>query len=230
MALVGAWGVAATAILAAKGVKKAEEARKEAQEANGQEPLTEAETVMAEAPAYLPAVLSGAATIACIFGANICNKRQQAMLISAYAALESNFIKYRKQVDSLCGPGTDELIRETLRRRDEDDDDPPWDRIETFYIDGLDRPVFFERTTEEVMRAIYNLNRNFILKGYSTLNEFLEYLRLEPENNGNIGWDQCDGEMFYGYRWIDVNRVWRTMDDGLRVCSLEFPFMPHVIR
>lgn len=217
----------ATAVLAAKGASKAEERIFSAQDEKG-EPLSAMETVAAAAPSYIPTALVGIGTIVCIFGANALNQRQQAMLMSAYAALESSYQEYRNKVETLCGPGTNDFVDRAIERekQEELDDDPPWDRVQTFYIEGVDG--FFERTMERVMQAEYLFNRNFILRGNATLNEFLGFLGLDPVANGDqIGWDEYIGETQYGYKWIDFNHRHYKTDDGLRVCAIDMPFGPH---
>lgn len=219
-------GVIGTAILAVKAAPKAQNAKQQAKQKKGSE-LTILETVKAEAPIYIPTALAGTATIGCIFGANILDRKQQAALTAAYTALEAAYQDYRQKSDELCGAGTSHAIDHAIEQeqRDKENDDPPWDRVQTFYIQGHDE--FFERTMQQVMEAEYHLNRNFILRGYVTFNEFLEFLLLPTVADGNIGWDQLDGETFYGYRWIDFNHRHYTTDDGLNVCAIEMPFTPH---
>lgn len=216
----------ATAVLAAKEATRAGERIFWAQDEKGA-PLTVKETVLTAAPCYIPAVMVGAGTIACIFGANALNQKQQAMLMSAYAALESSYQEYRNKVDAYCGEGTSEFVERAMEQEKQDqlDDDPPWDRVQTFYIEGVDG--FFERTMDQVMWAEYHLNRNFIIRGSSTLNEFLEFLGLDPVENGGLGWDEYIGETQFGYKWIDFDHRHYTTDDGLQVCAIDMPFAPH---
>lgn len=226
---IGAGGVIATAVLTAKETPEANDERKRAQTEKGEEPLTVGETVLAMAPSYIPAIMVGAGTIVCIFGANALNQRQQAMLLSAYAALESSYREYRNKVDAICGPGTTEYIDAAIEREHEGEgNEPPWDQEQTFYIDGLSEPRFFDMTMERVMQAEYHLNREFILRGQVTLNDFLKYLGIEPVMEGDmLGWDEYIGETQFGYRWIDFNHRHYVTDDGLLVCSIEMPFAPH---
>lgn len=87
---------------------------------------------------------------------------------------------------------------------------------------------FFERTMEQVMRAEYEANRLFILKGSLTLNEFLQILNLPTVEVGDsVGWDEYIGETHFGYKWIDFNHRYFITDDGLTVCSIDMPFEAH---
>ena len=81
---IGSAGVIATSVMAVKATPKALALLENAETEKG-EGLTKIEKIKVVGPAYIPAVLIGASTIACIFGANILNQRQQAALMSAYA-------------------------------------------------------------------------------------------------------------------------------------------------
>ena len=71
---LGAVGVVVTVVTAVKATPKALTLMEEAKEEKGEE-LTKMEVVKAAGPAYIPAVVFGAATITCIFGANVLNKQ-----------------------------------------------------------------------------------------------------------------------------------------------------------
>lgn len=78
------------------------------------------------------------------------------------------------------------------------------------------------------MQAEYHLNRNFILRGYVSVNDFLDFLKLEHTASGDKdGWEEFAGEAFYGYRWVDFEHRHYTTDDGLSVCAIETPFYCH---
>ena len=77
------------------------------------------------------------------------------------------------------------------------------------------------------MDAEYHLNRNFILRGETNLNEFYEFLGLEPTDAGcELGWDLWSGEMYYGNSWIDFEHHLVTSDNG-DYYRIEYPFEPH---
>lgn len=74
------------------------------------------------------------------------------------------------------------------------------------------------------MQAEYHLNRIFVTEGGCVcLNEFYEYLGLDPTPNGEkVGWNMYYDETF----WIDFNHRKVTMDDGLECYIIETAFMP----
>lgn len=225
----GAVGMIGTIVLAVKATPKAMRACTDAQMEKGTTQLTKLEVAKAAAPVYLPTALAGTGTLICFLGANVLSRRQQASLISAYAALEQAFADYRDKVISFGGKELDRAVTDAVQaeQQDKEDDRPPWDEVQTFYLQGY--PKFFEKTMEEVRLAEYVLNRNFVLRGSATFNEFLHFLGLDDlgEDGEKIGWESYIGEAFYGYSWIDFDHVYRITDDGMAICEIRMPFLPH---
>ena len=192
--------------------------------------LTALETIRVCWKDYILPASIGIGTLACIFGANALSRRQQAALASAYAALASAFEGYRQKVDDICGSGTDAMIEKTIERekKDEEDDRPPWDEGQTFYLGCCEKPAFFERTMEEVLRAEYNLNHIFVTRGFVTLNELFDFLGLESTKEGELsGWGCCVGEPNCGYKWIEFDHSYYIADSGMLVCSINPLIEPH---
>lgn len=226
----GAAGMVVTVILAVEATPKALRARTDAQIRKGQNQLTKWEIVKASAPAYIPTAAVGTGSLICIFGANVLSRRQQASMAAAYTALASAFDGYKDKVELVCGPGTDRMIEKTVKQeeKDIDEDRPPWDEIQTFYLGCAERPVFFERTMEQIIRSEFSLNHNFVTRGFVTLNELLEMLDLEPVEDGDLtGWGSCIGENNCGYRWIEFDHSYYVTDNGLSVCSITPLIEPH---
>lgn len=224
---VGTIGVISTAALTADATIKAVDICEELKEREG---ITTREKIKALAPIVIPPVLLGAGTIACFFGANILSKKQQASMISVYALLDQRFKAYRDKVEETCGEGTNKKIDEALA---EDNFDKyketliiSQDNKMLFYDDFSGR--YFESTIQHVKDAEYNFNRNFTLRGFADLNEWYEFVGLEPVEYGYyIGWSMPVGEMDYGYRWVDFAHHVVTIDDGLDCCIISMPFEPH---
>ena len=151
---VGAVGVIATAVLAVTATPKALKVMEKAEEENGKK-LTKLETVKVAAPAYIPAALTGASTIACIFGANILNQRQQAHMASAYALLNTSYANYRNKVKELYGEEADEKVRVEMVEDDYDEfDDLDFEdeEMQLFY-DGSSSQ-YFTATFRDVLQKI----------------------------------------------------------------------------
>ena len=231
---LGGVGVVATTILAVKATPKALQLIEEEKQKKGEE-LSKWEVVKTAGPKYIPTVLMGVSTLACIFGANILSKCQQASLISAYALLDESYKKYRRKVIELYGEEThrkvvdeiaiekakevgitaESLCMNTCLTSDEACGDPV-----LFYDEWSHR--YFESTIEQVITAQYHINRNFVLRGYVTLNELYDFLGLEPTDYGNtVGW-AVEDELY----WIDFRQHKILIDDELECYIIETPWEP----
>lgn len=234
LTVTGGVGVVATTVMAVKATPKALKLIDEAKKEKGEE-LTTIEKVQVAGTRYIPTVLTGAATIACIFGANALNKRQQAALMSAYALIDNSYKEYKAKLKELYGEEAHQNIVNAIMIEKADDvyvhseclcmncdlsmeenDSEP----KLFYDEHANR--YIEATIEQIMNAEYHLNRNFVLRGYVYLNEFYEFIGVETTDYGSVlGWAVEDE--FY---WIDFNHRKVVMPDGLEVYIIETPYGP----
>lgn len=222
---IGAVGTVATAVVAVRATPKALSLLENAKEEKGEE-LTKLETVRIAGPAYIPATLIGVTTVACIFGANVLNKKQQASILSAYTLLDQSYKNYKAKIKELYGDEAEEKVNEAIAQ----------DYYEGRYIqpEGEKKLFFdkfsmryFESTIEDVQRAEYKLNRDFEMKDAVSINEFYEYIGVEPVENGDrYGWSTDSCFEMYGNAWIDFDHHLTTLDDGLECYILSFPFEP----
>ena len=112
---VGGAGVVATTVMAVKATPKALLLLEEAKKEKGEE-LTAVEVVKAAGPAYIPTAVMGVSTIACIFSANMLNKRKQASITSAYALLNESYKEYRAKVVDLYGEEVDTHVKKEIAK------------------------------------------------------------------------------------------------------------------
>lgn len=211
---IGGAGVVATTVTAVKATPKAIDILEEAKNAKGEE-LTTLEIVRVAAPVYIPSILLGVSTIACIFGANALNKRQQAALMSAYALANTTFKEYKSKVQELYGEEADTKVKnEIAKDKYEKVDSPKNDGLELFFDEFSGR--FFRSTLAEVQRAEYDLNRDLTMQEWATINNFYDHLKIPPVAGGDIiGWSTpMNGEMYW-QTWVDFSNVKMVDDDGL---------------
>lgn len=216
---VGGAGVVVTSVMAVRATPKALQLLDEAEKQKGEE-LTKLESVRIAGPAYIPAILVGASTIACIFGANILNKRQQAAMASAYALLDNSYKEYRKKVVDLYGEQVDEKIKGEVAKDKyepiEIDDDK-----QLFYDEFSGR--YFESTTADVIAAEYEINKRISEWGAAYLNEFYAFLDIPETDYGNhLGWSACGLYEMYWNQWLDFDHKKVTLDDGLECTIVTF--------
>lgn len=230
---IGGAGVIATAVMAAKATPKALTLIEKAKEEKGEE-LTKFETFKVAGPMYIPSVLTGTATIACIFGANIISKRQQATLMSAYALLDNSYKEYKKKVDEVYGEEAGERVREEIAKdKYAGDGNLVDDDKELFYDFYSGR--YFESTPEAVQWAQYETNKAMFVNCAVGLNEFYELLGLEKLPEYELaGWTCGQLEEMYWHPWIEFDHEKTIIDEdpdgngGLECTIIHMPFEPFI--
>ena len=214
LTVVGGAGVVTTTVLGIKATPKALKLIENAEKEKG-EKLTKLEKVEVAAPVYIPTMLAGAGTLACIFGANILNKRQQAGLMSAYALLDNSYKEYKAKVEELHGEGTNERITDEIAKdKYEEQKIEPKDETQLFYDEFSGR--YFRSTPTRVMLAEYNVNRGIHHHGGALLSEFYKDVGLEDdvEEYSEIGWTEGGNYENYWQAWVDFNHRTVIPEDG----------------
>lgn len=236
LTVAAAAGVITTSILSAKAAIKASRVLAHKEEEKG-EKLTLEETISAVWTIYIPPIVAGGSTIACVFGANILNQRQQASLASAYALVDSSYKEYKAKLKELYGEEAHNNIVDAIAAEECDEVHISAGGLTSAYTQEIESDAeprlfydeysgrYFETTIEKVLLAEYHLNRNYILRGFARLNEFYEFLGLEPTDYGEtVGWDIC-GETY----WIDFNHRKAFIgddNDGFECYIIEMPYYP----
>lgn len=231
--IISAVGVVATTVCAVKDTMKANDVISECKK----EDKTIYEKFKSLAPLYLPTVVLGSATILCIFSSNALSQKQQASIVSAYALLNESFNKYRKSAKKIYGEDADARIIEEAARDTYvsargisiyEPDMIEEEDIRLFY--DLYSGRYFRTTLNSVLNAQYHVNRNLVLRGIVTYNEFNEFLGISKVEGGDeIGWNY-DNLMEGGYAWLDFDnrycKVGDEPDDELGCYVISYIFTP----
>lgn len=230
LTFAGAAGVIATTVTAVKATPKAVRLLEQAKEEKGED-LTKLEVVKIAGPAYVPATVIGVGTIACIFGANMLNKRNQASLMSAYALVDSAYKDYRKKVDELYGDEAGAQIRAELAKDtyEENDDEKPvlLEDGKRLYYDFYSKQ-YFEARPYDVQKAEYEVNRTLMMDDGVYLNEWYDLIGLKRlEHGDNFGWNTSTNMDAYWQTWIDFHHEKVVMDDGLECIIISFSQEPY---
>lgn len=149
---------------------------------------------------YVPAAMTGTATMACIIGANRVGTRRAAGLAAVASITERSFEEYRKKVVEKIGEKKEELVRADIIQ----------DRVNATWDDGIevhgktggeicydkysDRYVW---STEEGIRGATNeLNRIVVQQGYATAADFYDILEMPaPAWSHSVGWTSAESLM-----------------------------------
>jgi hypothetical protein len=189
---------------------------------NKDEPMMKKEVVQECWKFYVPAVILGGGTIACILGSNALNKKQIASLTAAYMALGKSYQEYRRQVAERIGSEAEADILEKSKVEEPAEEDKQLLCYEPF------SNRYFHATEAELYDAFYQMNRDFSLNGEVSINNLYSYLGLDylPEKD-DVGW--CSDYMIneWEYFWIDFVANKQTTDDGLEVYQV-YAFQPPI--
>lgn len=201
-------GVVGTVILAVKATPKAlhdlgyarEDKQTDADLANSQEPsglvhLTAQETVKVAWKLYIPAGLTGLATIACIIGANQIGARRNAALLGAYSLADTAFREYKDEVLKQIGVSKEQKIHDEIVKRKIDEH--PVTDAQVIITGGGDQLCYetltgryFKSDIEKIRRTENEINHTVISEMYVSLNEFFGLLDLGPTTIGDeLGWN-----------------------------------------
>lgn len=235
LSVMGSIGVVVTAITAARAAPKAIKLLEDAREEKGSK-LSRIEVAQIGFKTYLPVGLVSAATITCIMSANVLSRNKQANITSAYALLDQSYKDYRRKVIEMYGEETDHKIIEAIAvdRAKEVHLSASYmcDNVDLSLDNSSGKPIlwyeeyskrFFEATLEQILSAEYHLNRNYILRGYATINEMYDFFGLDPVEWGDdLGWEPMDEGEF----WIEFNHFKAKLDDGTEFYILDLPFAP----
>jgi hypothetical protein len=195
---IGVTGMITTTVLAVKATPKAlillENAKNEK---NGD--LTVVETVKVAWKPYIPAVLTGVASVTCIIGASTVSTKRNAALAAAYTLSEKTLLTYRDKVVETIGEKKEKEVREKIAQDEVDKHPISTSQViitskgTTLCKDSLSKR-YFESDIDTIKRIINNLNRNINNRDYVSLNEFYHELGLEGVTNGDrLGWNVSDG-------------------------------------
>lgn len=226
LSVLASIGVVATAVSAIKAQQKVEEDKE-----------FYADEKKLYIKHYAPTVLIGASTIACIAGANGLSRKNQAMVLSAYAFANESYKQYVNTVKDIYGEDTHRhIVAEIAKSQCEiphltgatgfsrtslDIGKPELTR--TFY-DAFSKR-YFDSTMSAVVQAEYHLNRNYVLGADPTVNDWYDFLGLEHIDCGDeYKWDICSG--FY---WIDFNHSVFKLDNGADIVMINMPYEPEMI-
>ena len=219
---VGSVGVVATSVMAVKATPKALSLLEEAKKEKGEE-LTKLEKVKVAGPTYIPSIVMGASTIACVFGANVLNKRHQAALVSAYNVLNESYKEYKKKVEDLYGEGADKQVRTEIAKDhyDKEKDQNEDDGKQLFYDEYSKR--YFRATNETILSAEYAINKILMEDCYASLNELYDLFEIDKIDGGDIiGWSSAQMFEMYWSSWIDFYHEKVELEDGMECYIINY--------
>lgn len=227
---LGVAGMITTTVLAVKATPKAlkliEEAKQTKEDNEDLKPL---DVVKVTWKCYIPAVVTGAVSIACLIGANSVNARRNAALATAYKLSETALSEYKEKVVEEIGEKKEKVIREKIAQ-DHVDKNPEVNKSEVVVVGSGDvlflEPICgkpFRSDIETVRKVINDFNYRMTtgMEEYISLSEFYDEFKLKHTGASDaLGWNLGrDGQ-------IEVEFLAAKTEDGKPCLELSYRVAP----
>ena len=205
---IGIAGMVTTTILAVKATPKALKMIDDVKQEEQKDELTPVETVKAAWKPYIPAVVTGAASIACLIGSNSVHTKRNAALMTAYKISETALTEYKEKVVETIGEKKEKNIRDSINK-DKLEKNPVskseviiTERGNTLCYD-VHSDRYFRSDIDKIRKAVNELNYRMTsgMEMYVSLNEFYDAIGLSHTPVGDeLGWLVSDGmiDIHYG--------------------------------
>ena len=219
---LGCAGVLTTAILTGRATLRASEILKME---TPDEQLPATEIVKLTWKVFIPPVLVGASSIACIIGANTINTHRNAALAALYSLSETAFREYKEKVVEEIGRNKELKVRDSIAQ-DRVTTNPVGDRTIIFTGNGevlcydalCDR--YFKSSAEKIRQEVLKLNEDLRNDMWLDLNDLYYAIGLPSTKLGNqVGFDIDKG-------YIQVDYTGTLTPEGQPCLSIDMTVYP----
>ena len=226
---LGIAGMITTTVLAVKATPKALDLIARAEDEkfdNGHgDKLTVSEKMKVAWKPYIPAAITGIASISCIIGASSVHAKRNAAIAAAYNLSQTALTEYKEKVVETIGEKKEQAIKDKIAK-DKIKKDPVsksevivTGKGNTLCYDAFNSRYFYS-DIDQIKRAINELNRIMLNQMYVSLNDFYDELNLKHSGNGDeLGWKLDDG-------FIEVDFSSQLSDDGRPCLVIEYMVAP----
>lgn len=198
---VGIAGMITTTVLAVKATPKAlaliEEEKLRRYKDVEDDSITNLEVVKVAWKPYIPAVVTCAASVACLVGSTSVSARRTAALAAAYQISETALTEYREKVIETIGEKKEQIVKDKVAK-DRIEKNPVTKSEVIITNDGVTLcfdPIsgrYFKSNIDRIKRAENELNKQMLqdITGYVSLNDFYDELGLDRTAIGDdLGWN-----------------------------------------
>lgn len=226
---LGIAGMIATTVMAVRATPKALELiedKKNELELQSDEKLHPVDTVKAAWKCYVPATVTGVASVACLIGASSVNARRNAALATAYNISAAALADYKEKVIETVGEKKEQMIRNKVA---EDNINKEPVNQSAIIVSGNGNTRCFDTITkqrfisdiEAIKRVVNELNRRMVNgEDYISLNDFYSEIGMDPVSIGDdLGWNVTRG-------LIEVTFSAQLDTDGVPCIVLDYAVAP----
>ena len=222
---IGIAGMITTTILAVRATPKALIILEDARDEKGEE-LNNIEKVKAAWKPYIPTVITGVTSIACLISANSVNARRNAALATAYNISRNALAEYKEKVIETIGDKKELKIREAINQ--DKIESNPVSKNEVYITSNGDNLCYdtlsgryFKSEIDKIDKAVNKLNKRMISEMYISLSEFYDAIGLDHTKTSDyLGWN-IDREGF-----IDIDYGANIADDGQPCVVVDYSVGP----
>lgn len=199
---VGITGMIATTVLAVRATPKAMRLIDKKKQELDVESLAPIDTVKATWKCYIPAAVTGAASIACLIGSSSVNAKRNAALVTAYKLSETAFSDYREKVVETIGEKKERTVRDKVSEKQVKEN--PVNKTDviitgkgqTLCFDPLSSRYFYS-SLDKINKAVNKLNYDINTDPFDTgvtVNDFYSEIGLPGTSTGDgLGWNVHTG-------------------------------------
>lgn len=191
---IGIAGMITTAVMAVRATPKALSLIEE-REIEENKRLSKREKARTSWKCYVPSVIVGGASAACLIGGQSMNLRRNAALAAAYTVSEAALKEYQEKALEVVGEKKEQAIRDAVAK--EKITKNPVSETKILYTGHGDTLCYdawsgryFKSDIEVIRRAAHELNDQMRSDNYISLNEFYGAIDLGETKMGDIlGWN-----------------------------------------
>ena len=198
---LGIAGMVTTTVLSVRATPKAmaliEEEKLRRYHKFDDDTLTKLDVVKVAWKPYIPAAITGVASISCLIGSSSVNARRMTALTAAYQLSETALSEYREKIVETIGEKKEKAVRDKVNK-DKVDKNPTskseviiTSKGSTLCFDPISGR-YFKSDIDAIKRAENTLNKRMLhdIGGYISLNEFYDEIGLDHIDIGNdLGWN-----------------------------------------
>ncbi len=222
---LGIAGMVSTTVLAVKATPKAVKILDDYKDnvLRDHEKIKPVDAVKLTWKCYVPAAITGTASMACLIGASKVSLKRNAALATAYSLSETALREYKDAVVETVGEKKEKVVKEkaVVKKLIENPAEPSEVIItghgETMCYDAL-CGRHFKSDRNHIDKVVNVLNRRLRTEMYISLNDFYSEIGLAPVEIGYyIGWNIdkdriSEIEIDYGAHLVDEKTPYMTID------------------
>lgn len=198
---LGIFGMLTTTVLAVSETPEALRRIEAKKKEENHKKLTTMQTIQAAGSCYIPAIITGVASTACLIGSSSMSGKRSAALATAYSISETALKEYKSKVVETIGEKKENTIQDAVDR-ERIERNPPSQEVllaegsgKTLCYDALCGRYFYS-DIETLRHSANELNRRMTTgsETYISLNEFYMEIGLSVVEIGDeLGWNVGNG-------------------------------------